>query len=49
MTTTDTPVAGCRSSSIIYTDSYRQLPTPKLKKGKHVSVNLGASYNPSFF
>ena len=38
MTKTDTPVAGCRSSNIIYTDSYRLLPTPRLKKGKHVSV-----------
>ena len=31
---TDTPQRGCRSSNIIYTDSYARLPTPRLKKGK---------------
>ena len=38
MTTTDTPQRGCRSSNVIYTDSYMRLPTPKLKKGKHVFI-----------
>ena len=43
MTTTDTPQRGSRSSNVIYTDSYRRLPTPRLKKGKHVVfVNLGS-------
>ena len=35
---TDTPVAGCRSSTLTSTMSYKQIPIPKQEKGKHVFV-----------